>query len=206
MLLLFKYPRDKHSRMALRLVLIVLNRGRPCAAFKKHIKFEDMDPVELRIEVPYGFLAAKVWGPADGKRVVALHGWLDSAATFDTLCPLLDSSLRIVALDFAGHGNSSHRPPGCRYNILEYVIDVRRVVDHLKWDRFCIVGHSMGGSTAIMFAGLFPDRVLSLITLDVVVPTVIVDSVHRFGDRAWHQQVPEAGTVDEEPFPRVQCG
>ncbi|KAL1420768.1 hypothetical protein MTO96_023809 [Rhipicephalus appendiculatus] len=105
-----------------------------------------MDPVELRIEVPYGSLAAKAWGPADGKR------------------------------DFAGHGDSSHRPPGCRYNILEYVIDVRRAVDHLQWDRFCLVGHSMGGTAALMFAGLFPDRVLSLVTLDVVVPTVIVDS------------------------------
>lgn len=135
-----------------------------------------MDPVELRIEVPYGSLAAKAWGPADGKRVLALHGWLDSAATFDTLCPLLDSSLRIVALDFAGHGDSSHRPPGCRYNILEYVVDVRRAVDHLQWDRFCVVGHSMGGTTALMFAGLFPDRVLSVVILDVVVPTVIVDS------------------------------
>lgn len=135
-----------------------------------------MDPVELRIEVPFGSLAAKVWGPADGKRVLALHGWLDSAATFDTLCPLLDSSLRIVALDFAGHGDSSHRPPGCHYNTLEYVIDVRRAVDYLRWDKFCIVGHSMGGTVALMFAGLFPDRVVSLVTLDVIVPTVIVDS------------------------------
>lgn len=135
-----------------------------------------MDPVELRIEVPFGSLAAKAWGPADGKRVLALHGWLDSAATFDTLCPLLDSSLRVVALDFAGHGGSSHRAPGCHYNVLEYVIDVRRAVDYLRWDRFCIVGHSMGGTVALMFAGLFPDRVLSVVTLDVVVPTVVVDS------------------------------
>lgn len=135
-----------------------------------------MDPVELRIEVPFGSLAAKAWGPADGKPVLALHGWLDSAATFDTLCPLLDSSLRVVALDFAGHGDSSHRPPGCHYNVLEHVIDVRRAVDYLGWHRFCIVGHSMGGAVALTFAGIFPDRVLSVVALDIVVPTQIVDS------------------------------
>lgn len=102
-----------------------------------------MDPVELRIDVPFGTLAAKVWGPADGKPVLALHGWLDSAASYDTLCPLLNPSLRIVALDFSGHGDSSHKPPGCHYNPLEYVIDVRRAVDHLGWDQFTLIGHSM---------------------------------------------------------------
>lgn len=133
-----------------------------------------MDPVELRIDVPFGALAAKVWGPADGKPVLALHGWLDSAASYDVLCPLLNSSLRIVALDFSGHGDSSHKPPGCHYNPLEYAIDVRRVVDHLNWDRFTLMGHSMGGTVALLFAGLFPDRVLSLVLLDVVVPMVVV--------------------------------
>lgn len=135
-----------------------------------------MDPVELRIDVPFGTLAAKVWGPADGKPVLALHGWLDSAASYDTLCPLLNPSLRIVALDFSGHGDSSHKPPGCHYNPLEYVIDVRRAVDRLGWDQFTLIGHSMGGTAAVLFAGLFPDRVLSLVLLDVVVPSVRIDS------------------------------
>lgn len=135
-----------------------------------------MDPVELRIDVPFGALAAKGWGPADGKPVLALHGWLDSAASYDTLCPLLNSSLRIVALDFAGHGDSSHRPPGGHYNMLEYVIDLRRAADHLGWDQFTLVGHSMGGSVALLFAGLFPDRVLSLVLLDVAVPTIVFDA------------------------------
>lgn len=141
-----------------------------------------MDPVELRIDVPFGALAAKVWGPADGKPVLALHGWLDSAASYDTLCPLLNSSLRIVALDFAGHGDSSHRPPGCHYNVLEYVIDVRRAADHLGWDQFTIIGHSMGGSVALLFAGLFPDRVLSLVLLDVALPSVVFDTTSTLTD------------------------
>lgn len=41
----------------------------------------------------------KIWGPPDGHPVLALHGWLDNAGTFDTLIPLLPPNLRIVAVD-----------------------------------------------------------------------------------------------------------
>ena len=37
--------------------------------------------------------------------------------------------LYIVAIDFPGHGQSSHRPPGCRYSFQDYLTDVKRVVD-----------------------------------------------------------------------------
>lgn len=135
-----------------------------------------MEPSELWIDVPFGRLAAKVWGSSTGKPVLALHGWLDNAATFDTLAPLLDPNLKIVAIDFSGHGKSSHRPQGSQYNYLEYVIDVRRVVHHFQWDRFSILGHSMGASVGLLFSGLFPRRVESIVALDVVIPIVTVDA------------------------------
>lgn len=133
-------------------------------------------PTEVSVAVPFGELSARVWGPESGRPVLALHGWLDNAATFDTLVPLLDSSLHVVALDFPGHGKSSHLPRGAHYNVIEYVIAVCRVVDQLKWDRFTIIGHSMGGCVGYMYSGLFPKRVLCLITLDIVVPVLLVDS------------------------------
>ncbi|KAG0410716.1 hypothetical protein HPB47_012137 [Ixodes persulcatus] len=135
-----------------------------------------MEPSEIWIDVPFGRLAAKVWGSPSGKPVLALHGWLDSAATFDTLAPLLNPSLKIVALDLSGHGKSSHRPKGSQYNYLEYVVDVRRVVHHFQWDRFSILGHSMGASVGLLFSGLFPRRVESLVTLDVIIPMVTPDA------------------------------
>ncbi|CAN7998856.1 unnamed protein product [Ixodes hexagonus] len=135
-----------------------------------------MEPSKLWIDVPFGRLAAKVWGLPSGKPVLALHGWLDSAATFDALAPLLDPSLKIVALDFSGHGKSSHRPKGSQYNYLEYIVDVRRVVHHFQWDRFSILGHSMGASVGLLFSGLFPRRVESIVAIDVVVPIVSVDA------------------------------
>ena len=46
--------------------------------------------------------AAKVWGPDDGVPILALHGWLDNAGTFDRLAPLLHANIRLVCLDFCG--------------------------------------------------------------------------------------------------------
>lgn len=128
---------------------------------------------EAEYTVPYGSLAAKLWGdPAKASvRVLALHGWRNNAGTFDTLIPLLSSEMFVVALDLSGHGLSSHKPPGCSYSYHEYVMDVCRVVQQLKWqDRFCIVGHSFGCTVGMMYAALFPDRVRALVALDLYAP------------------------------------
>uniref|UniRef100_A0A8C3TJL9 Serine hydrolase like 2 n=1 Tax=Catharus ustulatus TaxID=91951 RepID=A0A8C3TJL9_CATUS len=82
---------------------------------------------ELKFPVPWGHVAAKAWGPSEGHPVLCLHGWLDNANTFDKLIPLLPRGCYYVAMDFSGHGLSSHRPAGCTYHFLDYVTDVRRV-------------------------------------------------------------------------------
>ncbi|XP_047435298.1 serine hydrolase-like protein isoform X2 [Mugil cephalus] len=75
---------------------------------------------------------------------------------------------RYVAVDLAGHGLSSHRPPGVFYTSLAYVADVRRVVDALHWTKFSIIGHSMGGDIAAMFSALYPEMVDALVLLDIL--------------------------------------
>ncbi|HBN60384.1 MAG TPA: alpha/beta hydrolase, partial [Halomonas sp.] len=61
-----------------------------------------------------GRLAALSWGRQDAPTWLALHGWLDNAASFTRLAPRLVSALgiRIVAIDFRGHGHSAHAPAG----------------------------------------------------------------------------------------------
>lgn len=92
---------------------------------------------ELEFEVPYGKLAAKTWHEEtdECKRVLALHGWMDNAGSFDNLVTHLkhQDGLYVVALDLPGHGKSSQLPPGSSYSDLNIVMEVRRCLSELKW-------------------------------------------------------------------------
>jgi pimeloyl-ACP methyl ester carboxylesterase len=125
-------------------------------------------------------LEAVVWGAspeaaADAedwcapRRWIALHGWLDNAGTWDALMPGLIVQLGcVVSLDMAGHGRSEHR--NAAYHHVDYVADLHDVADALGWRTFGIIGHSMGGSVAAIYAGTQPERVRQLITVEAVGP------------------------------------
>lgn len=124
---------------------------------------------ELSLDLGHLTLAARVYGPADGAPMLALHGWLDNAGSFVRLAPRLEG-LRIVALDLAGHGRSGHRPPGGDYHLPGYVEDVLGVADRLGWQRFGLLGHSLGAVIAVQLAGALPERVDRLALIDGVLP------------------------------------
>ncbi|WP_312943982.1 alpha/beta hydrolase [Stutzerimonas kunmingensis] len=124
---------------------------------------------EVRLSLPHLEVAAHLYGPDDGKPVIALHGWLDNAATFSRLAPRLQG-LRIVALDLPGHGHSDHRPIGAGYNIWDYAHDVLQVAEQFGWQRFSLLGHSMGAIVSVLLAGTLPERVERLALIDGVIP------------------------------------
>ncbi|WP_339428984.1 alpha/beta fold hydrolase [Pseudomonas taetrolens] len=129
-----------------------------------------MSPVveEIRLSLPHIELAAHIFGPEDGIPVIALHGWLDNANSFARLAPRL-SGLRIVALDFAGHGHSDHRPQGAGYSLADYAFDVLCVAEQLGWTQFALLGHSLGAIVSVVIAGSFPERVTRLALIDGIV-------------------------------------
>lgn len=133
-----------------------------------------MPAIERTIEIPGLSLAARVHGPDDGLPVLALHGWLDNAASFDRLAPLLPD-LRIVALDLPGHGRSQHRPSGF-YTFIDYVADVAHVADALGWQKFALLGHSLGAGVGALLAGTWPDRVRRLVLLEGLGPMSDADA------------------------------
>lgn len=113
----------------------------------------------LRLELPDVDVAARAWGPSEGRPVLAMHGWLDNAASFDRLAPLLADALglRIVALDLPGHGLSDHKQG--HYHFIDSVADALAAADALGWDRFSLLGHSMGAGIATLVAGAAPERI-----------------------------------------------
>ena len=122
-------------------------------------------PEELRLQATYLNLAARVWGPQQGLPVLALHGWLDNAASFDGLAPLLPDC-RLVALDLPGHGLSDWRPAGVHYHFVDFVPDVLMAADALGWDRFTLLGHSLGAAVACFVAATQPQRIQRLVLIE----------------------------------------
>ena len=102
-----------------------------------------------------------------GQRVLALHGWLDNAASFVPLAAQLPG-LELVAIDLPGHGHSAHLPPGTQYNTPGAICHVLEVADALGWDRFVLLGHSMGAGIASLTAAAAPERVERLIAIEAL--------------------------------------
>jgi len=129
-----------------------------------------MEPEELSLELSMGLrVAALAWGPDDGARVLALHGWLDNAASFARLAPLLDG-VRLVALDLPGHGRSDHFPGGWVHHFVDWVPVVLEAADALGWERFNLLGHSMGAGISSLVPAVSSDRVLRIVLIEGVGP------------------------------------
>lgn len=125
---------------------------------------------EIALDLPHLRLAARTWGDPALPRLLALHGWLDNAATFDALAPKLCTHFHIVALDLPGHGHSQWRPPGTFYHYVDYLHDVLASADALGWERFGLLGHSLGGAVASMLAGIVPQRIERLLLIEALGP------------------------------------
>ena len=98
--------------------------------------------------------------------VLALHGWLDNAASFTPLFECIDFSM--LALDWPGHGFSEHRKSGAHYHFVDYCYDLLAVFEDNQWKAKNIVAHSMGAMVATLFAAAFPEKVKTLTLIDAV--------------------------------------
>lgn len=99
--------------------------------------------------------------------VLCLHGWLDNAASF---IPLMNEmgDKQLIAIDWPGHGHSSHRGQDAHYHFIDYVYDLVLLFEHHQWQEIDIVAHSMGGMIASAFAAAFPEKVKTLTLIDSI--------------------------------------
>lgn len=129
-------------------------------------KNSDNHPEELQIPVPWGFIAAKWWGPKNIRPVLGLHGWQDNAGTFDRLAPLLPKHMSLLAVDLPGHGLSSPIPSGLAYDKSHFVYIIKYLKNEYKWKKVSILGHSMGAIIGFTYCSLYPDDVDMMIAID----------------------------------------
>ncbi len=114
------------------------------------------------------------WNPEASTCVLAFHGWLDNLASFDDLAQQMPD-IRLVAVDFPGHGHSAHHSEGKAYYFLDGLFLIDDLIEHLGIQSANLLGHSMGGAIASIYAGVQPSRVNKLALIEALGPLTTPD-------------------------------
>jgi pimeloyl-ACP methyl ester carboxylesterase len=105
------------------------------------------------------------WEGAGKPNLVLVHGSRDHARSWDQVAKALSPHFRVVAPDLRGHGDSSWAQ-GAMYSIPEYVLDISALIDILGNHPVVLIGHSLGGAVVMQYAGVYPDRVARLVSIE----------------------------------------
>ncbi len=125
-----------------------------------------MDPVSRRIPATDGLEIHVLEWSTEGVPMLLLHGFGNEGHVWDDFAPVVAPHYRVLAMDHRGHGDSDRDPEG-RYGYDSLVADVEAVTAHLDIGRLVVVGHSMGGRTAMRFAAAHPERMAGLVLVDI---------------------------------------
>ena len=112
-------------------------------------------------------------------KVLALHGWFGSARGWGWLPELIDQGAYSYAfLDYRGYGERADVPG--EYTMVEISGDARQLADELGWDRYALLGHSMGGKAMLQVFRDAPERVTALVGVSPVPASAL-----PFDDESW---------------------
>jgi esterase len=107
----------------------------------------------------------QLYGPENARQWVFLHGLMGYGANWRKIISGLEATERILVFDQRGHGRSWKPETG--YAGEDYADDLYLILEELGWKKVMLVGHSMGGRNALMFASKFPERVEKLVIEDI---------------------------------------
>ena len=108
----------------------------------------------------------RCWGDADRPGLFLLHGWMDVSASFRFLVDSFRHSWHVVAPDWRGYGLTD-RGGSDSYWFPDYLADLDRILAHFQpGSPARLLGHSMGGNVASLYAGVRPDRVARLVNME----------------------------------------
>jgi pimeloyl-ACP methyl ester carboxylesterase len=106
------------------------------------------------------------WPSPGAPRIVMLHGWMDVSASFQFLVDALGKEWDVYAPDWRGYGLTEWGRADC-YWFPDYIADLDRLLEHVSPQRpLNIVGHSLGGNVAALYAGVCPARVARFANLE----------------------------------------
>ncbi|TRX57127.1 alpha/beta fold hydrolase [Thalassomonas sp. M1454] len=130
---------------------------------------------DINFELADKTISAVAIGNEDKPVVLCLHGWLDNAASFFPLFkqlqqdfPQLLERYQFIAIDWPGHGLSTHRSIDAHYHFIDWCYDLLQIIEHKQWQKVSIIGHSMGGMVANAFTSAFNDKVDKLMLIEAI--------------------------------------
>ncbi len=109
-------------------------------------------------------------GVGNPQTLLFIHGFLDSAWSWEAVAEQLYERFHVLAVDLRGHGDSDRVGPGGYYHFFDYLADVEAVAKLAGDGTLSLIGHSMGGTLAGYYSGLRPERVQSLVLLEGLGP------------------------------------
>jgi pimeloyl-ACP methyl ester carboxylesterase len=130
------------------------------------------------------------WPGSDPRPWLLLHGWADTGGTFQFLADALPDTRTLVAPDWRGFGASDWAVGG--YWFPDYFADLEQLIAQLSPEAsVTLIGHSMGANVAMMYAGIRPERVRAVVSIDGfgLPPTQPEQAPTRY--RAWLDEVAE---------------
>ncbi len=125
------------------------------------------------------------WGNPDKPPLLLIHGGRDHARTWDWVAQELRQDYHIIAPDLRGHGDSQWAIGGS-YAMVDYVLDVAQLLAAVQFFPVTIIGHSLGGSIALQYAGTYPERVSRVVAIEGLGPPPFM--IH---DRPPHERMAE---------------
>ncbi|XP_011639141.2 LOW QUALITY PROTEIN: serine hydrolase-like protein [Pogonomyrmex barbatus] len=149
----------------------------------------EADPpfTDIKLEVPWGHIAAKTYGSPSGKPVLLAHGREDNAGTFTRLMKYLPMDLfYYVCVDLPGHGWSSHFPSWMIIDAIDYCYTLYFIFEALQWKSCIYIGHSLGAQIGLIFSIFQPNRIEKLITIDGILinPYIKHDEIAQYFKKA----------------------
>lgn len=107
------------------------------------------------------------WGNTAAQPLVLVHGSQDHCHAWDWLAEALAEAYHVVVPDLRGHGDSSW-VQGSSYHQADYLYDLDQLMTQRDLTPAIMISHSMGGTLASLYAGVFPERVRALVIIEGV--------------------------------------
>ncbi len=146
------------------------------------------------------------WGNAGGQLMVLVHGGRDHCRNWDWVALELRSRYHVIAPDLRGHGDSDWAIGGS-YSMIDYVLDLAQLMKAIAHEPASLIGHSLGGNIVLQYAGVFPNAVKEVVSIEGMGPPphMIRTTPAYQRMRDWIDQMREMANRHVREYPSIDA-